>query len=425
MDLIFGSLILKELLHYNFFQRLLNFVSKKKYRDIEVKTNWYENYILNVLTAEELKVWLRNVFSYNYSLNDTYYIPIELVNIPRNKLLKWISYNLFFKSMWQITKEQIDYADTMLRKIESKIEIKFPNSIDDSIYFLKFGNNKIECAYRPSLICSILDTMKDISYISLYLFNFTKYKVKDTDIVYFYYHCSDKSKTVLFIHGLGFGIEPYMYYILRLINKFNLIVLILPNISNMEYRRYINNITYDKIFPEYNTWRKVIMGVITKHNISELNIIGHSFGTIIAGILLQDDKISKLIKKKVFIEPVCFVDKSYKIFRYINEPKEGNYGTVSKLWNVFIYKDIYLRYVTQRFLYGPEFWIKDYKILSGNSLIILSEKDQVVPSDELYEKMKAHSVECLYLKGAYHADMFMSDEYEDTFNKIDSFLMNQ
>ena len=423
MDIIFGSLILKELLHYNFFQKLLQFVSKKKYHDLVIHTEWYENYILNQLSADELKTWLRSVFSYNKPSSETYYIPIELENIPKSRILKWVSNNLYFKSMWQLSKEQIDYAESVLDKIEIKIGVKFSNFIDNSIYFLKFGNNKMECTYRPSLICSILDTMKDISYVSLYVFNFVKYRVKDTDIIYFYYHNPKNTKTVIFVHGLGFGIEPYMYYILRLIDKFNLIVLILPNISNMEYRRYIDKITYDKIFPEYNTWRRVVRQILIKHNISEFSFIAHSFGTIIAGLLLQDKWISGKVNKKVFIEPVCFIDKSYKIFRYINEPKEGSYGLISKLWNEFIYKDIYLRYVTQRFMYGPEFWIKDYDTLSGNSLVIVSEKDQVVPSDEIYEKMKKNKIECLYIKGAYHADMFMSDEYNDIFTKVDQFIL--
>ena len=63
-----------------------------------------------------------------------------------------------------------------------------------------------------------------------------------------------------------------------------------------------------------------------------------------------------------------------------------------------------------------------YYLLTNNSLIILSEKDQVVPTDEIYEKMKKYNIECIYIKGAYHADMFMTKEYDNTFDHINDFI---
>ncbi|QKF94256.1 alpha-beta hydrolase fold protein [Fadolivirus algeromassiliense] len=424
MELIFGTLILKEMLHFQFFNKLKNFVEKKKYSStLSTNVNWYENYILNELSVDELKICIRNVFSYNKPSDKSYYTPIEIENIPRNKMIKWVSYNLYFKSLWQLTPEEIQHASDVLYKIEIKLNIKFYDISNPDIYFLKFGNNKIECSNRPSIICSILELLKDTCYFSMYMFNFDKYKIKNTNIVYFHYHNPNNKQTVIFIHGFGFGIEPYLYYILRLKNKFNLIVLILPNISNMEYARTMKQITYDNMFPEYDTWRKAIKSIIIKHNIDSCSIIAHSFGTIIAALLLKDNWINAKINKKVFIEPVCFIDKSYKIYRYINEPQEGNYGIVSKVFNQFIYKDIYLRYATQRFLYGPEFWIHDYDSLANNTLIIVSEKDQVVPSDEIYNRMKKHNIECIYVNGAYHADMFMTNEFDSVFNHIDDFIL--
>lgn len=422
MELLFGSAIINEMIQYESYKKILNFIEKKKYSEKEIESEWYQNYILNELSSDELKMWIRNVFSYNKTSNDAYYIPIELENIPRNKILKWVSYNLYYKSLWQLSPLQMNHASEVLQKIEEKISIKFFDISDPSIYFLKFGNNKIECEYRPSIISNGLDMMKNICYFSLYLLDFNKYKIQGSDLVYFHYYKPEHSKTVLFVHGLGFGIEPYLYYILRLKETVNLIVLVLPNISNMEYKKSIKNIKYDKLFPEYDTWRKSMKHILIEHNIDKINLIAHSFGTIIAGLLLKDTELQNKIDKKILIEPVCFIDKSYKIYRYINEPQEGNYGMISRIFNSFIYKDIYLRYVTQRFLYGPEFWIQDYDTLSKNTLVIVSEKDQVVPSDEIYERMKKHNIECMYVKGAYHADMFMSSEFDGIFGKIDEFL---
>lgn len=424
MNLMLGSIVLKEMVQYQFYKKILSFVQNKKYANIEVESEWYENYILNELTTDELKMWIRNVFSYNKQ-SDSYYVPIELEDIPRNKMLKWVSYNLYYKSLWQLSQDQLNHSSDVLQKVEEKLQVKFFDISDPTIYFLKFGNNKLECEYRPTLVCTALDMMRSVCYFSLYLLDFDKYKVKDTNLVYFHYFKPEHKKTILFVHGFGFGIEPYLYYILKLKHKVNLIVLILPNISNMEYKKSMKEIKYDNLFPEYSTWRNVMKQILIKHNIEKISVIAHSFGTIITAILLKDEWLYNRIEKKVLIEPVCFIDKSYKIYRYINEPKEGNYNIISKVFNSVVYKDIYLRYATQRFLYGPEFWILNYDTLSKNTLVIVSEKDQVVPSDEVYERMKKHNIDCMYIKGAYHADLFMSDEFDSTFDKVDEFILRK
>ena len=423
MELIVGTFLLKEIFHYNFYKKLLTFVEKKTYHNIESDSEWYENYILNELSADELKINIRNVFSYNNNkITDVYYIPIELNDIPRNKMFKWVSYSIYHKSLWQLSQEQLNQVSIVLDKIEKKVNITFEDKLNQNVYFLKFGNNRVECDYRPAIICSCLDLLKDACYASLYLKNFNKYKVENTDIVYFYYHHKDHKKTVFFLHGIGLGIEPYLYYILRLRTKFNLIVLVLPNLSNMEYRRSMRIISHEKIFPSYETWRNVIKHIIIKHNMNKINFIAHSFGTIMLGLLLKNEFIQSRTERKVFIEPVCFIDRAYKTYRYINDPQNNDYGIIGILFNAFIYKDIYLKYITQRFLYGPEFWVHDYDSLSHDSLVIVSEKDQIVPSDEVYERMKKHNIQCMYIKGAYHADMFMSSKYDDAFDKIDEWL---
>ena len=38
-----------------------------------------------------------------------------------------------------------------------------------------------------------------------------------------------------------------------------------------------------------------------------------------------------------------------------------------------VYQDIYIRYVTQRFMYGPEYWIDDYSKINEKYLNYLLE----------------------------------------------------
>lgn len=296
MELIFGYFISKETSNYSNYQKIKKFVSNKKYWNIDINSDWFENYILKEVNEDDLRIWIRNVFNYNKSSSkkDNYYIPIELEDIPRSKMVKWVSYNLYFKCGWQLTENEIEHSERILGEIEKKIDFKFNDIYNNSIYFLKFGTNKIECSYRSYILSSCFGMLKDLCYFSLYLFDFDKYSIKNTNIVYFHYGKHEKGKTTIFIHGLGFGIEPYLYYILRLRRKMNLIIIILPNISNMECKMVNQKIVYDDLFPEYETWRSVIKFILERHHINEINVIAHSFGTVIMGLLLKD----KWIKKK-------------------------------------------------------------------------------------------------------------------------------
>src|SRR5438105_1462024 len=82
---------------------------------------------------------------------------------------------------------------------------KYHDKEDNTIYFLKFGNNKIESSYRPLILCNIFNLLRDLCYFSLIIHGFDKHKIKDTDIIYFHYkENKDNRKTIIFIHGLGF-----------------------------------------------------------------------------------------------------------------------------------------------------------------------------------------------------------------------------
>jgi hypothetical protein len=183
-------------------------------------------------------------------------------------------------------------------------------------------------------------------------------------------------------------------------------------------------LTEDSLFPSYKNWRRDFKLVFDRHNITDkvIDVIGHSFGTIIMGILLKDKEIDNIIRKRIFIEPVCFIDQSYKIYRYINEPIiEGD--VVNSVFNLLVYNDVLVRYVAQRYLYGPEFWLIDYDSMSNNNnLVVVSKQDELVPSSKLYERMKRHNIPTLMVEDAHHADIFISKKFKTLLDRILTYI---
>jgi hypothetical protein len=190
----------------------------------------------------------------------------------------------------------------------------------------------------------------------------------------------------------------------------------------MEYHKFLDKFSEEAFFPSYETIRSDFKKMLEYHNINKVNIISHSFGTIILGILIRDNILSKKIDKKVLVDPVCFIDRSFKIFKYINEPCNTQNSIINPIFNVLVYNDLYVRYISQRFLYGPEFWIFDYEKLS-KSLVVLSTEDSMVPSMSIYNRCKQHQIPCFIINNAYHGDIFLLDEFRGVWEMIKNYLI--
>jgi hypothetical protein len=418
-----AALIGTELTGYAYHVRARSFAQEKRYFESPIDNEWIENFILEEMQVDELKTWISNSISYSNSTDNKYYSEVPLEKVPRNKMIKWTCYYLFYKSMWQLTTEEINHGEEVLKKIEKKIEITFEDFDDPDIYFLKFGNNKFECKYRPMVAYAGLSILKHIAYAKMRWNGFQMFTMEKSGMTYFYYKNPTVDKNIMFIHGLGIGITPYMTYLTELKKLGSVIVPILPNISNMEHNSLFSSITEETFFPSYDTLRYDFNKMLDVNEIDSIDVIGHSFGTIIMGILIKSAEFSQKMDKKVFVDPVCFIDRSFKIFRYINEPGNSQDGIVNSVFNLLVYNDLYVRYVSQRFLYGPEFWIMDYtKLNSHDSLLVLSNQDSMVPSNSIYQRCKKYHVQCIRVDNAHHADVFLLEEFRGVWETIKSFL---
>lgn len=426
------GIISLEMINYLYYRRTVNYIEDKKDHSTEtmnhINSEFMENFWINELSKKELIDWILNTTSYYSVENDDfsgYYKPVPLIDISREKMFKWIGYHMYFKSIKKMNDEEIMSVDRVLTKIESKIKHNFyrgkinQNELSEKIYFLKFGYGKVETTYKPLIVYSSLNFVKNVTYTYLNYLGFQKCWSNSGRIAYFLYDAGKNKPTTIFIHGLGFGVTPYISFIKKLMQTTSLIVPILPNISNMEFIGLFETMDTNKLFPGYPIWRDDFKKILIKHNINKVNIIAHSFGTIIMSVLLKDKWINNVTKKKVFIDPVCFLDQSYKIFRYINEPDCRDGSLINRSFNALIYRDVYVRYATQRFLYGPEYWFLDYENLKpDDTLIILADKDQIVPSNGVYKRFSKYGIPHIVINDAEHADIFSSDKYEDVIQKI-------
>ncbi|AYV78348.1 MAG: alpha/beta hydrolase fold [Edafosvirus sp.] len=407
---IFVSLEFIAYLHYLYYKRLM---SKKKYYDITFDYEFTKNNLLQ-MSSTELIDFIKNTITQD----KRYLKPIPIEKIPRKTMLKWIISVIYLKyiKIKELDTVKLNESHELLTKIEDKLNIQFENKNDNkNIYVLNYGINDLVSIYKPILFYSISYIIKNMFYQILLRNNFKIHICKKSGIKTVYKLSIEKKKTVVFFHGLGYGPVPYITHILNLSAEYNVIVPIFPNISNIEFAEN---------WPEANMWREWFKNMIDEivSDRKDINIISHSFGTFIAGTLINDEKINLMINKRIFIEPVCLYEKYYKINGYIYDPGKGSSYLMDLAMRWLIYSDIHVTHICLRELYGPNYWIYNYKTMDKDkNLFVFSRKDQIIPI-EISNKIIENNIKCLIIDDVYHGYLYFDEKYKTTLENIYDFI---
>jgi hypothetical protein len=281
--------------------------------------------------------------------------------------------------------KKLDKIDEVRELIETKLNIKF-NNVNQNRYIInEWGNLFFYFSFYPIFIILIKKLI--FTLINSYMIYYLKFKYKileGNNIGFLYNNYDSNKKTIFFIHGFGFSYIPYINILLKLEAKYNLVIVILPNISSYLYStdikldiKKIVNYIYD--FIELNNYKK-------------FSILSHSFGTLISYNMIKD-KRSKIVEKNISVDPIYFYRFHYKSQRHIQFPCYEKNNIIMYLFdnfiNYLIYDSIYLKCICYRHLLCPTYWIYFNKNYNYNKFIFIFHKnDYVIDSELLYEQLK-------------------------------------
>jgi len=246
-----------------------------------------------------------------------------------------------------------------------------------------------------------------------------KYKVyENKSIGFLYNNYNPNKKTILFIHGFGFGYFPYIQLLINLQKEYNLIIIILPNISQFLYSKETKLNNKNIINSVYN--------FIETNNYNKINILSHSFGTLIS-YKITKDKRSKIIEKNISVDPIYFYLDYYKLQKHANFPFYNKENIIlylfDKLNNYLIYDSIYLKYICYRYLFGPMYWLYLNKNNNYKKMIFVFHKnDYVINSSLIYDKIK-NNAKSYFLDSndsTHGTILFNNNKYEQLINIIEN-----
>jgi hypothetical protein len=307
----------------------------------------------------------------------------------------------------------------VMNTVSNKTQLRFnihENSKQKGVYY---GNEPI--FFLPALISmrliySLLHLKK---YIRLKYHGFCSTHIDNSIIAYHKIHKSDKKKLVIFIHGLGFGIMPYVNFINKISEQFTVVAFELPNVSK--------NKTH---YP--NPPHEQIVGTIIKYLDTNFpgyskDIITHSYGTTFMKAFIESNhKFDKVI----LVDPMCFYQTAFTSAKYFCsnffdklEQLKQQYKKIKLKTFIFhtllhfVVFDIDTQYICKRQVWGVDKWIDDKlsdRTFCNNILITLAQNEYFYNSTELKNFINnAHpTVNVIHNKSRNHGDIIYDERQQ-------------
>lgn len=351
--------------------------------------------------------------------SDIDYSNFDIKKLSKIEMINLIGYSLFGIEINDIYRNsKFPIIINIVKKIEEKLGYEFVLEDLDRYLYRKWGSNFIKFSFRPLILQIPLKLFVNFIHLifTLYLgFKWEKYN----KIGFLSKELDPNKKNLVFIHGLGFGYVPYFQILFELNKKYNLIIMVLPNISSYSLYDVFDNC----YFPELSQLTNNFYDFLKLKNVDRTMVISHSFGTYITQILRKDLR-SIIFDKIILVDPIIFWIGCFKMSLHVENPLIKKYPLylyiTDNVLSFMIYQCLYLKFVCYRVMFGPDFWIYDAEELSNTNITIILEKgDYIIPAELLYEKIK-NNVNCKYFDSdeMSHGSILREKKYSDKLIKI-------
>lgn len=372
------------------------------------------------LNKNEIEHVISGCIVYNkLTHSDVDHDNFNIKNMSKVEIINLIGYSLFGIEINNIyTSSKLPIIMELIKKIEVQLGYKFTSEDVDRYLYRKWGSNFIKFSFRPLILQIPIKIFINLIHaiFTMYLgFEWVHYN----QIGFLSKKIDPAKKNLVFVHGLGFGYVPYFRILMELNKKYNVIIMVLPNISSYIYSEKYNY----EYFPNLSQLSDTFYNFLKLKNINNTIILSHSFGTYIAQILRKDSR-SSVFTKIIFVDPIIFWIGCFKMSLYVENPLIKKYPLhmyiMDNILAFIIYQCLYLKYVCFRVMFGPDFWIYDVKeLIDSNITIILEKSDYVIPAELLYNKING-SVKCHYFDSddMTHGSILMDDKYIDKMLEI-------
>lgn len=236
-------------------------------------------------------------------------------------------------------------------------------------------------------------------------------------------HTSKEHLPVLFIHGIGIGLYPYVNFLSRINSKDDdsngddQIGIIAIEIMPISFR-----ITHTAL--ERKRMCDEILRILLKHGWEKVILVSHSYGSVIATHLLKDNTTSEFIGPMMFIDPVSFLlhlpDVAYNFT--CRKPARANEHQLY----YFASTDMSVAHTLSRHFFWSENILWKDEIKQRRVTAVLSGRDIIVDPESVgrylsgtrpdeggwkHQQWRGQDMDILWFEDLDHAQVFDSEKH--------------
>lgn len=326
---------------------------------------------------------------------------------------------------------QVGYAFKFTRNTKKKqIETYLPGRAD------------LKPIFKPLLILGVIKVAKLLGYWSLWRKGFVtingnhgmNYIIKrETNII-----AKKNNKILIFFHGVGIGITPYINFVDIFQNYDEIILVELPNIG---YGRHVAEYPTPEMMCESVMSHLIQNNPDVCKNISQncstkIDIAGHSYGSLLLSYLLRSQQFTETINfDKVYLfDSICFQESIYKLCRvmlfnlkqFVTFERKSSFGSLQEFFKtierairyLFIFGDIETQVVIKRTIFLNEMSFPA-DMLTENVMVVITDNDMFINTPEVVNVLKKTPVKLMVMTDTSHGDMVM---ISSTKNKVKSII---
>ncbi|GJE96956.1 alpha/beta hydrolase [Phanerochaete sordida] len=314
--------------------------------------------------------------------------------IRRENVVEWILWAFFSSSRDQLRDEWREEIEEYIHALENLLGRKIEPGRNQEIDCMKVSLDPVTSLHRPFLwycIVYLVDT-----YTTLYLafhgfrhytlhrwFCYFPIRVLSTvwtrsphpQLSYWYRpHRSKTKKPIIFLHGIGIGLWPYLPFLQELAAQD-------PDVGILAFENFPMSM---RISPPPLTRLAMLdaMQVVLKHHdIDEFVVCGHSYGTVLAAHIMRSPTLAQRVTAWLLVDPIPFLLHLPAVaYNFVyRAPRTANEW---QLW-YFASRDPDIARALARHFFWAEsiLWRED---LAGRRVgVVLSGRDQIVDADEV------------------------------------------
>jgi pimeloyl-ACP methyl ester carboxylesterase len=330
------------------------------------------------------------------------------------------------KELYDIVKIECDNNNIEI----DNMDIFYNNysNIHDIKLYIGLGVYRPVIYYRPIIIGVLINTIR--YFVNYYYKQYNNWKlyidpVQITDLRYMIKINKSHKKTIIFFHGIGIGLFPYMHIMEILSNKYNMICLEFPGLNGDSL-----------LIPKLEDIHLSVYNVLRKNKLYDTHIyvFGHSYGTDIASSFINhSNPFTHLYKINgiILLQPICFFHKIFDSHQlpvlsyneYLDHLQVSNFNLIANFSYTFIIHHISNQQASFRTLYGGGLACFTNKKING--IVIVSDNDYVMDSKEIHRYIKSYftNLQAIMIKDSTHCDfLFNKTKMENIIYKIINYI---